>query len=248
LGHTFKAEKWGSMSIKRYNLKYFKHKIYDSFIRKAILSSIDRRRIQKKYPNLQRTYEENRNDYKNNILPFYEQYVSKVSNEIMAISLELTVFCIMMFHISKPKRILDLGSGFSSFAFRFMPSILNQEYRPTVWSVDDSQEWLNKTRQFLSSHSITCDHLTTWESLIQGDSGLFDFVLFDIGGFQFRMEIFEQAISLVNTNGIMIIDDMHSAELGRFVLKFLKKIEVSCFDVGYYTRDKINRYSLLIAF
>jgi hypothetical protein len=85
---------------------------------------IDRKRIQKKYPDLQKTYEEKKNDYK---------HVNEISNEIMAASLELIIFCIVMCDMIKPKKILDLGSGFSSFAFRFMPSLLKQEFRPEVW-------------------------------------------------------------------------------------------------------------------
>jgi predicted O-methyltransferase YrrM len=236
------------MDLKRYNKKYFRHKIYDSFIRKTIRSMIDRKRIQKKYPDLQKTYEEKKNDYKHQILPFYERYVNEISNEIMAASLELIIFCIVMCDMIKPKKILDLGSGFSSFAFRFMPSLLKQEFRPEVWSVDDSQEWLNKTKRFLTFNGIDGNHLITWKELTEEDSHLFDFVLYDIGGFPFRIGVFEQAIKFVNENGIMIIDDMHSAEFGLFVQKVLKNNGVSFFDLSDYTKDKLNRYSLLVPF
>lgn len=234
------------MDLRRYNWKYFKHKMYDSFIRKKIRSIIDCERIKKKYPELQNTYEAKKNDYKHKILPFYKHYVSDVSNEIMAISLELIVFCVVICDIIKPEKILDLGSGFSSFVFRYMPSILNQNYRPIVLSVDDSQEWLEKTRRFITSHSISCNNLITWEELIQQDSNLFDFILYDIGEFPFRMEILEQTLKFANANGVMIIDDMHSAEFGHFVQKVLNRNKISFFDLRYYTIDRLNRYSLLV--
>lgn len=237
------------MDLKRYNRTYFRHKIYDATIKKIIRSMIDRKRIQKRYPYLQKNFLEKKDDYKLKLLPFYKRYITEVSNEVMAASLELMIFCIVVCDMIKPKKILDLGSGFSSFVFRFLPSLLNDELRPEIWSVDDSQEWLNKTKLFLTSNDImNCDHMITWEELTKEDSYLFDFVLYDIGGFPFRIGVFEQAIKFVNENGIMIIDDMHSAEFGLFSQKVLKNKGISFFDLRYYTLDKINRYSLLVAF
>ena len=126
------------MDIRRYNATYFKHKIYDSSLRKVIRSIIDRKRIQKQYPHLQGYFEENKNRYARVLQPFYENYVSTVSNEIMAISIELSVFLIVLCDMTRPQKILDLGSGFSSFTFRFMKSILEGGYRPIIWSIDDS--------------------------------------------------------------------------------------------------------------
>ena len=83
------------MHIKRYNSTYFKHKLYDSSIRKAIKSLIDHNRIQKKYPVLQEIYEIKKDKYKGAILSSYEEYISEVSSEIMAVSLELSIFCIL---------------------------------------------------------------------------------------------------------------------------------------------------------
>lgn len=137
------------MNIRRYNSTYFKHKLYDSSIRKLIISYIDHSRIQKKYPHLQNTYETKKDEYKHKILPTYEDYITKVSTEIMAISLELYVFCILICDIIRPQKVVDFGSGYSSYVFRSLTSITGEDYQPTIWSVDDSAEWIDKTKTFL---------------------------------------------------------------------------------------------------
>lgn len=236
------------MNIRRYNSTYFKHKLYDSSIRKAIISSIDHSRIQKKYPDLQKTYETKKDKYEHKILPAYEEYTSKVSSEIMAISLELSVFCILMCDMMRPQKILDLGSGFSSYIFRSLPSIIGEGYQPVIWSVDDSPEWINETKTFLASHDIPSDSVITWDAFVQKNLGPFNFMLYDLGGFEFRKENLNQIIKLCDKNGMIIFDDMHSAEFGRYLNKTLKKTNCTYFDVRYYSKDKFGRYSQLAAF
>jgi hypothetical protein len=236
------------MNIRRYNSTYFKHKLYDSSIRKAIISSIDHNRIQKEYPHLQKTYETKKDEYKHKILPTYEEYISKVSIEIMAISLELSVFCILMCDMIRPKKMVDFGSGYSSYIFRSLTSIIGEDYQPAVWSVDDSAEWINKTKTFLGSHNISSDNVITWDAFIQQNLDPFDFILYDLGGFEFRKENLKQIIKLCDKNGMIIFDDMHSAEYGRYLNKILKKNNCTCFDIRYYSKDKFGRYSKLAVF
>lgn len=236
------------MNIRRYNSTYFKHKLYDSAIRKAIISLIDHNRIQKQYPHLQYLYETKKNKYKHKILPSYEEYTSKVSTEIMAISLELSVFCIVMCDMIRPSKIVDFGSGYSSYIFRSLPSIIGEDYQPAIWSVDDSTEWINKTKIFLASHNISSDNVISWDTFIKQKPGPFDFILYDLGGFDFRRENVKQIIKLCDKNGMIIFDDMHSAEYGRYLNKILKNTNCICYDIRYYTIDKINRYSKLAVF
>lgn len=236
------------MNIKRYNSTYFKHKLYDSSIRKAIKLLIDHNRIQKKYPALQEIYETKKDKYKSTILPSYEEYISKVSSEIMAASLELSIFCILMCDMIKPQKILDLGSGFSSYIFRFLPSIIDNNYKPTICSVDDSMEWLNKTKTFLTSHDIPSNNLVIWDDFVEQQLGPFDLILYDLGGFEFRKRNLKQIIKLCDKNGIIIFDDIHSADYGRYLNEILKGINCTCFDISYYTKDKFGRYSKLVVF
>jgi hypothetical protein len=236
------------MDIKRYNCTYFKHKVYDSLIRKGIISTIDHNRIQKRYPDLQKMYETRKGVYERKILPSYKEYISKVSSEIMAISLELSVFCILICDMIRPQKIVDFGSGYSSYIFRSLPSILDKDYQPVIWSVDDSTEWINKTKTFLSSYNISSDNVISWDAFIEGDLGLFDFILYDLGGFEFRKENLLHIMKSCDKNGIIIFDDMHSAEYGRYLNKVLKESNCTCYDLRYYSKDKFGRYSKLAVY
>ena len=236
------------MNIRRYNSTYFKHKLYDSPIRKSIISYIDHNRIQKQYTQFQNTYETKKEEYKRKLLPTYEEYITKVSTEIMAISLELSVFCLLIFDIIRPKKIVDFGSGYSSYVFRSSTSIIGGNYQPTIWSVDDSAEWIDKTKTFLVSHNISSDNVITWDEFIKQNLDPFDLILYDLGGFEFRKENLEQIIKLCDNNGMIIFDDMHSAEYGRYLNKILKKSNCTCYDIRYYTKDKFGRYSKLAVF
>ena len=73
-------------------------------------------------------------------------------------------------------------------------------------------------------------------------------MLYDLGGFEFRKENLNRIIKLCDKNGMIIFDDMHSAEFGRYLNKTLKKINCTCFDIRYYSKDKFGRYSQLAAF
>ena len=52
------------------------------------------------------------------IKKYYDKYVSEISTPGMAISLESSLTILSLLEYFKPKSILDLGSGFSSFLFR----------------------------------------------------------------------------------------------------------------------------------
>ena len=166
----------------------------------------------------------------------------------MAASLELSIFCILMCDMIKPEKILDLGSGFSSYVFRSLTSVIGDDYKPNIYSVDDSMDWLNKTKTCLTSHDIPSNNLVIWDDFVQQQLGPFDLILYDLGGFEFRKRNLKQIINLCDKNGIIIFDDIHSADYGRYLNKTLKSINCTCFDISYYTKDKFRRYSKLVVF
>ena len=231
-------------NMARYNTTYFRNKIYDLSIRQATLSAVDRRRLQEKYPSLTAGYETRALDYKLKLQPYYEYYTKHMSNEIMTISMELSTFLLFMCNELRPGRILDLGSGFSSFVFLFYKS--SEKQNATIWSVDDSSEWLNKTRGFLDDHGMPSDHLVTWDAFIQQGEGSFDLILYDIGTFRFRHENFEKVTRMKTPEGVMLIDDVHQADYGIFVKEKIQQLGLTSYDTGYFTRDKFRRFSLLV--
>ena len=76
-------------------------------------------------------------DYREKLEPFYRDYITTISTDIMAISLELATFLVWFSTLTMPKTILDLCSGFSSFALRYF-----WRDRTEIWSIDDHRDRL----------------------------------------------------------------------------------------------------------
>lgn len=177
------------------------------------------------------------------ISPYYKNYVTTTSSEIMAMSFELAIFTLALCEITKPKKILDLGSGFSSFCFRYW--IKNYSPNSEVMSVDDEPEWLDKTREYLLRHNLQSNQLITWDELIGGGYGKFDLVFYDFGTFPVRKNSLNKVLDFASQPAMVILDDMHSAEYGLHVKKTLKERKLECFSLRRYTKDKFTRYAFL---
>src|SRR5437870_128740 len=65
-----------------------------------------------------RAYKDIRARYERRLLPYYREYVSMISSETMCISLELASFLLAICDFCRPRRVVDLGSGFSSVVLR----------------------------------------------------------------------------------------------------------------------------------
>lgn len=233
--------------LKRYNLPYFQHKAYDLRFRRKIASGIDRRRLEARFPGLGERHRLTKEALRNSIEPFYREYIRTVSSEIMASSLELSVFILLLCDMAQPQRMLDLGSGFSSFLLRYHAR--NTGGKPVVWSVDDSAEWLEKTSGFLALHNLPASNLATWDEFSERGEGRFDFIFYDLGPFPFRMDCLRPMLEKMTADhGMIVLDDMHAAEYGLFVKRTLKGARFQPYDTGCYTRDRFNRFSLLLTY
>jgi predicted O-methyltransferase YrrM len=229
--------------LKRFNYEYFRRKIYDRKILKEITSRRDATKLCIKLGVSPGDIEQKMQDFAKLILPYYKNYVTTTSSEIMAMSFELAIFVLALCEITKPKKILDLGSGFSSFCFRYWI----KKYSPDskVLSVDDAAEWLDKTREFLLRNNIHGDQLITWDELLQDEYGKFDLVFYDFGSFPVRKDSLNKVLDFASQSSMVILDDMHSAEYGLHVKKTIKERNLDSFSLRRYTNDKFTRYAYL---
>ncbi|MGA3280719.1 MAG: hypothetical protein ABSD50_07030 [Smithella sp.] len=226
----------------RYNRTYFRNKFYDRLFRKRIESRFDLVHIYKDYPELAQIYNQNIARYRHEIMPFYKDYVTTISNPIMAASFETSVFLLILCDLIKPQRIIDFGSGFSSFIFRFYAQ---KHSGAEVWSVDDSQEWLDKTGEYLIKNNMSADNLFSLESMKQKKDISFDLILYDMGAFDTRMSNLKFVLDMLSQNGIIVLDDMHGADYAFFVLDSLRKNHFKKYSAYHFTIDNINRYSFI---
>lgn len=163
------------------------------------------------------------NKIKKEITDIYNLYVPRISAKGHAGSLELGLYCYRLAELLKPKSVADLGSGFTSAVFR-----LYQKYNPetVVKSVDDSAEWLEKTRTFLAGQKLSTENLLLWDTF-QNTEETFDIVLYDLGRINTRIDNVNKPYKLVaKWNGLLILDDAH------FDKEFSEKLNIKAPFLG----------------
>lgn len=175
------------------------------------------------------------------LLPFYEPYIFHVSTANMAASLELATFLYSFCELMKPTRIVDLGSGFSSFVFRHYAA---QASAPAqVWSVDDDPAWLEKTRAYLGEHHLSTSNLELWDRFRQTQHPQFDLVLNDINRPPAREQMIAPSLDLVRPGGVIIFDDIHKPHYRVAVRQAVYRRGYRYYSLQHYTKDRIRRFS-----
>lgn len=230
--------------------RFHKIKVCTSLLLRTTLTPFEKRRgekdkirLQKKIPQLQ-DFDELSSEVRKILKPHHETYISEVSTDIMAISLELSVFLTVICKILKPKMILDLGSGFSSFVFRLYA--LNTTEKPVVWSVDDSPEWLEKTREYLVAHNLPAQNLVTWDTFTKQEYGPFDLIFHDLGGIEVREHTLKEVLGLYHQGTKLVLDDFHSIRYKLYTKKVLRESNIDYYSLKNFTQDEIGRYSILV--
>ena len=205
-----------------------------------LLSGYHANELLKRMPELRRI-EKEQETAERELLPFYDNYTRFISSDRMAISLELATFCLALCRLIRPKRILDLGSGFSSFVFRYYAKEAGCE----VASVDDDAQWLGKTRQYLAKEQLSIQNLFEWSS-VPTIKGEFDLVLHDLGNRHTRGDVLPNVYKLTTKNGFIILDDFHKLDYVMRVKDFLVSQDNRFYSIYKYTIDKFARYSAVV--
>lgn len=175
--------------------------------------------------------------------PYYEEYVYKVSRSDMAASLELAAFLFSVCKINQYTKLMDVGSGFSSFVFRLYAK---QTPGVRVYSIDDDAEWLEKTKHYLNEHSLNTDDMLTLENFMQLNEGDFDCILHDMNFVEVRIQYVDFVFRSAKKNGLIIMDDVHKMDYRFALLKKLKSLEVSCFTLRDMTKDNFGRFAYAV--
>lgn len=182
------------------------------------------------------------NDFDETMQPIYDQYLISMSQ--MAPSMKtlklLTTLC-------RPgDRVIDLGSGFSSFVLRYYAEML----KIIVWSVDDSNSWLEKTRGYCNSKSVDCSRFLTWndlKSLLGFNTKHFGLVFMDLGTTSRRPAYYPFVFDkLCDDTTTVVIDDMHKPSLLSATDKALTDYDYIEIDIKDQTLDQYGRWCRLV--
>ena len=174
----------------------------------------------------------------------HRRYVADVSSTEMAVSLNTVCLLLAFCEKMQPSSILDLGSGFSSFALR---SYARQKHDVKVYSVDDNQEWLRKTGDFLSASGLSTKNLMTWDEFRKSDLKDFELVFHDLGSMELRAQALPDVLGRVKpASGVLILDDMHKPDYACFVGASLQGRRLNHLNLKPFTIDEIGRYAHLV--
>ncbi len=175
------------------------------------------------------------------IQPYYKKYIQDISSANMAASLEVVSLMYTICKINNYKKILDLGSGLSSVVFRLYAS---KHPGVEVHSVDDSEEWLIKTKDFLSSYDFKIANISSLHEFIESKESGFDFIFYDMNFAEVRINHIKWLLGLIKTGGVIIIDDVHKPDYYFSLLEKIKEEPYDIFSLKKFTLDNFGRFSL----
>ncbi|MBX2942952.1 MAG: hypothetical protein KF860_11445 [Cyclobacteriaceae bacterium] len=175
--------------------------------------------------------------------PYYEQYIKEVSRADMAASLELAAFMYTICKINQYTRLLDMGSGLSSFVFRLYA---NENPRVMVYSVDDDTAWLEKTKDFLRQHKLGVDNILTLDQFLKSEEQGFECILHDLNFIEVRINYVDRMMKIVKSGGLLIFDDVHKPDYFFALLTKVKNIQSKVFSLHPVTHDSFGRFALAV--
>jgi predicted O-methyltransferase YrrM len=169
----------------------------------------------------------------------YAEYTSSISPPDFAVSLETAAFLYSLCKRLAPRNILDLGSGFSSYALR---SYAAERAGVNVFTVDDDPSWLQKTSNFLAACNLPQENLMTWEDFLRHSPQPADIVFHDLGSMSMRRASLPAALNHCRIGGIIILDDMHKEEYAPHAERLLITGKFHAVDMCEYSLDHFGRF------
>jgi predicted O-methyltransferase YrrM len=172
----------------------------------------------------------------------HTRYCKDISSEKMAADLGFATFLQLWCLAATPKKVVDLGSGFTSYVLRRYAKAAAAAGHPCeVWSVDDDAAWLGRTRDYLAEMKQDGAHLMVWHEFIKVAPHDFDLVVHDAGSMQFRADNLGNALDLARSGGLVLLDDVHRFEYRAHALDLLAQRGYKFLSVRAL-RDGYGRY------
>ncbi len=173
--------------------------------------------------------------------PALEAYGRDVSTPDMAVSLHSATLLAALCELRRPRRVLDAGSGFSSYVLRRF-SCDDRE----IWSVDDNEQWLDTTRTYLERQGIDNDRLLPWDTFAESDEREFDLIFHDLGAIRdVRTNTLPDICSRLAPGGLILLDDFHKHRYRYRARRILTRDGFEVIPLRHHTLDGFGRYAAL---
>ncbi len=174
----------------------------------------------------------------------YVYYKSNISIGNSAASIETAALLDIAARNNKAKRILDLGSGYSSYVLRTYQKECPDDVE--VWSVDSDKKWLEKTREYLEQNNLDVGNMYHWDDFVKDFNGKFDLVFLDMRPISARVDWVEKLHNNLSDQGLIIVDDVHKDHLMTPILiKYADRFD-HLVNIKNITFDNLGRYAMII--
>ena len=174
----------------------------------------------------------------------YDLYVNGVSNWEWAVSWPTVRVLDALCNALRPRRVLDLGSGLSTYVLCDWARRAGVEAE--IVSVDTSPEWLEKTRAFLGDRGLSA-RLIVASELDSLEDRSFDLAFDDIGRTEERANVIGTVVRVMAPGGVVVLDDMNVRGYRDKVRAQLDAANWGLFSVRPYTLDPKGRFAMLTA-
>lgn len=172
------------------------------------------------------------------IVGAYERYVTSVSSTGMALSLPTSTYLDAPCRATEPERVLDLGSGFSSYILR--------RYAADHGGVDDNEGWPEKTGEFLDAvDTPRLGMLVPWATFSAHAHEPFDVVLHDLAMGGLRDSAMWQAAGLTAPGGRLLLDDAQAPSHRQTMRAVTTDGQLEWYSLRRWTLDDIGRWATL---
>jgi predicted O-methyltransferase YrrM len=173
----------------------------------------------------------------------YRIYVAEVSSPDWAVSWETASYLTHLCNTLRPRRAADLGSGFSSCVLREYAA--SAPHDVAIVSVDDSEQWLRRTREFLAAHDHNSGEFREWRDFVADPGPPFDLVFHDLAHVPLRLSAMHFATSVLTPSGVIVFDDAHRRDDRRVARQVSRSAGLATYSLYRWTKDAIGRFAML---
>ncbi len=178
------------------------------------------------------------------LLPAYERYVDTVSERDVASSLETSVMLMVLCKALSADTVMDLGSGFSSYVFRYY----KQKYNPGlgVYSIDTDSYWLDMSRKFSGLHDLSPEGYMLWDDNTRIHDKC-DLIFLDIQDYPRRQGYLPKVRErFCHPGTAVLLDDMHWPRYSAAIYETLSGRDYVHLNLKAQTLDQYGRFANLI--
>jgi predicted O-methyltransferase YrrM len=185
--------------------------------------------------------------------PLHRRYASDISTPAMAVSLETAALIWVCCDKTQPRRVLELGSGFSTYVLAQYAQ--TRASGTSVVSLDDDRYWVQRTREFLEEQGALSPALQLVQAVPWGpdciprfrQDGEWDLIFHDAGTSEISRGSWLPALyDALNPGGWLIVDDMHKPKNWNAARDFARGNPSRLYSLRSLTRDSFGRFAALI--